>query len=155
MEKSQLLLEYLKEQYTQARQHETRQTAATTFLTTASGAILGLSMSGGKIMHDQWWLGLVVAGLGFANLLILSAHHIGNRFHTSLAGKVRRRLEEICDGDSGLTTADLRQQALEDMKLSGPDVSIGAIVYKRLRLIPWLIVVAGLLVAILAICLGS
>jgi hypothetical protein len=40
MDQTALLLEYLKEQYTQARQHETRETNATTFLTALAGALL-------------------------------------------------------------------------------------------------------------------
>lgn len=97
MDTSQLLLEYLKEQYTQARQHETRPTATTTFLTAAGGAVLGLAVKDGHSLREQWWLGLVVACLGMANIAILRAHQLGNRFHTDLAGKVRRRLEKMCE----------------------------------------------------------
>ena len=112
MEASQLLLEYLKEQYTQARQHETRQTAATTLLTAAGAAILSLSSNNGHFLQDRWWVGIIVALLGAANIGILTAHHLGNRFHTKLAGKVRHRLEEMCEWHGGATATDLRAEAL-------------------------------------------
>ncbi|MBB3695853.1 hypothetical protein [Sphingomonas sp. BK580] len=53
MDASQLLLEYLKEQYAQARQHETRQAAATTFLTAAGGAVLGVAVKDGHLLREQ------------------------------------------------------------------------------------------------------
>lgn len=155
MDTSQLLLEYLKEQYTQARQHETRQTAATTFLTAAAGAVLGFAVRDGHLLREQWWLGLVVASLGLANIAILRAHQLGNRFHTNLAGKVRRRLEEMCEWDGRKTASELRIEALEDMGLRGPKVTIGGKVHERLRLIPTLMVTVGLAVAALTWFLGS
>jgi peptidoglycan/LPS O-acetylase OafA/YrhL len=155
MEASSLLLEYLKEQYTQARQHETRQTAATTFLTAAAGAILGLAIKDGHLLKTQWWLGAVVACLGLANYGILAAHQLGNRFHTRLAGKVRRRLEDMCDWGGGKNATELRIEALREMELNGPDVTIGGQVYNRLRLIPILVVCVGVIVAILAGALGT
>lgn len=155
MDASVLLLEYLKEQYTQARQHEMRQTATTTFLTAASGAIVGLAIKDAHLLREQWWLGVVVVCLGLANIAILEAHQIGNRFHTKLAGKVRHRLEGMCDWEAGTTTTDLRGEALREMGLSGPDVSIGGLVYGRLRMIPILMVFLGILVAILARILGA
>ncbi len=154
MDASELLIEYLKEQYTQSRQHETRQTAATTFLTAAAGAVLGLALKDGHLLKAQWWIGLVVAGIGLANIGILGAHQIGNRFHTRLAGKVRRRLEGMCDWQGGQTATDLRIEALQEMGLDGPDVTIGGMVHARLRLIPMLMVALGLLVSALTHCLG-
>ena len=150
MEPAPLLIEYLKEQYTQARQHETRQTAATTFLTSASAAVLALAVKDGQLIHGQWWLGVTVMCLGLANIGILSAHQIGNRFHTKLAGKVRHRLEELCDWNGGHTPTDLRKEALQEMNLYGPDVSIAGIVYDRLRWIPAVMIAAGLLITIVA-----
>ncbi|HMI20570.1 MAG TPA: hypothetical protein VK533_13615 [Sphingomonas sp.] len=155
MEASQFLLEYIKEQYTQARQHETRQTAATTFLTAASGAILGLALKDGHLLRGQWWCGLVIIGLGLANVAILAAHQLGNRFHTKLAGKVRHRLESMCQWDGGKTATDLRIEALCEMGLTGPDVSIGGLVYERLRLIPFLMIGLGILLSIVALIFGS
>jgi len=154
MEPAQLLIEYLQEQYTQARQHETRQTAATTFLTAAAGAVLGLALRDGHLIKAQWWIGLVVAGLGLANIGILAAHQIGNRFHTRLAGKVRRRLEEMCDWKGRRTATDLRIEALREMGLNGPDITIGGLVHSRLRLIPMFMVGVGLSAAALTRWLG-
>jgi hypothetical protein len=154
MEPTQLLIEYLKEQYAQARQHETRQTAATTFLTATAGAVLGLALKDGHLLKTQWWIGLVVAGLGLANIRILDAHQIGNRFHTRLAGKVRRRLEEICDWEGGKTATDLRIEALCELELNGPDITIGGMVHSRLRLIPILMVALGFSVSALTRLLG-
>jgi ABC-type transport system involved in cytochrome bd biosynthesis fused ATPase/permease subunit len=155
MDAAQLLTEYLKEQYAQARQHENRQTAATTFLTAAAAAILSLAVKDGEIHQRQWWLGIVVALIGFANVRILSAHHLGNRFHTRLAGKVRRRLERMCDWDGEPTATDLRIEALEEMGLRGPDVTIGGRVHGRLRSIPVLLVVLGVSIAIGAAYFGK
>ena len=155
MDASALLLEYLKEQYTQARQHETRQTAATTFLTAAAAAVLGLVLNEGHLERGHWWLGLVVALLGLANLRILAAHQLGNRFHTKLAGKVRHRLEDMCDWDGAPTATNLRIDALREMGLAGPDVSIGGLVYDRLRLIPILMVALGLGIALAASLIGT
>jgi len=98
VEKTALLLEYLKEQYAQARQHETRQTNATTFLTAAAGVILGLMFKDGIPRPDTWWIGLVVFLIGLANLWINNAHFEGNRFHTSVAGATRRALETAITG---------------------------------------------------------
>jgi hypothetical protein len=94
MEKTALLLEYLKEQYTQARQHETRQTNATTFLTAAAGAILGFVFKDGVVNAKSLWMGIVILGVGVANYQINSVHFKGNRFHTDLAGETRKELEK-------------------------------------------------------------
>jgi hypothetical protein len=155
MEASELLLEYLKEQYTQARQHENRQTAASTFLTAASAAILGLAMGQGVLQQENWWAGLAVALLGAANLAINKAHFMGNRFHTTLAGTTRRTLESLCEWNQAKTPSELRQEALEKMNLSGPDISIGKIVSNRLNIIPMVMIAIGVGVALLAWCYGN
>lgn len=90
-----------------------------------------------------------------ANVAILRSHQLGNRFHTNLAGKVRRRLEEMCEWDGGKTASDLRIEALEEMGLRGPKVTIGGKVHERLRLIPILMTLAGLAVAVLTYRFGS
>ena len=128
MEKTALLLEYLKEQYAQARQHETRQTNATTFLTAAAGVILGLMFKDGIPRPDTWWIGLVVFLIGLANLWINNAHFEGNRFHTSVAGATRRALETAITGwaiDGSDKPTTIRSKILEEHGLRGPDISIG------------------------------
>lgn len=156
MDASELMLEYLKEQYTQARQHETRQTATTTFLTAASAAILGIALKEGVLLKENWWVGGVVAVIGIANYMINKAHFIGNRFHTCLAGKVRRALEEMCvDWNGAATTSQLRREALIETGFTGPEVSIGGIVSKRLNAIPVLVGILGLVVALLARIVGT
>ncbi|HEX8573567.1 MAG TPA: hypothetical protein VF759_12545 [Allosphingosinicella sp.] len=156
MEASHLLLEYLNEQYTQARQHETRQTAATTFLTAAAAAVLGLAIDGGTLVYQNWWAGVVVGLIGAANLALLSAHQLGNRYHTTLAGKVRREIEDkfIQWGDAKSPTT-LRSEALEKHGLRGAGVSIGAHVYARLKLIPILVMCLGAVVAAGALSIGN
>lgn len=155
MEASHLLLEYLKEQYTQARQHETRQTAATTFLTAAAAAVLGLAIDGGTLVYQNWWAGVVVSLIGAANLALLRAHQLGNRYHTTLAGKVRREIENnFIEWREAKSPTALRKEALDKHDLRGPDVSIGACVYGRLKLIPILVRCLGAAVAIGALFIG-
>jgi hypothetical protein len=92
MDQTTLLLEYLKEQYAQARQHETRQTNATTFLTAAAGVVLGLALKDGAIHSTSWFAGVIMMLIGVANWLINKAHFEGNRYHTAVAGRTRRNL---------------------------------------------------------------
>ena len=150
MESSQLLLEYLKEQYTQARQHETRQSTATSFLTGAAAVILGFALKDGALISSDWWIGILVILIGAANWWINRAHHRGNRFHTKLAGKTRRALETGCPKWSGEKPTELRQEALKESGLSGPDVSIGQIVYCALQFIPIGVMATGVAVVILS-----
>jgi hypothetical protein len=145
MEKTQLQLEYLKEQYAQARQHETLRTNATAFLTAAAGVFFGLIVKDGKLTPQFWWAGLIVALIGVANLWINKAHFRGNRLHTAIAGKTRRAIE---DGIEGWTTKDkptqLRSEALEEHGLKGSDISVGGIVHAAVQLIPIGVVLLGL-----------
>jgi hypothetical protein len=138
MEHQALLMEYLKEQYQQARQHETRQTNATVFLTAAAGAVFGYMAKNGIIEDGSIWFGLILIFLGGANCWINKAHFNGNRFHVKLAGKVRREIERSIESwpKSIKKTSTLRQEALSDMGLLGPDVSIGENVYRALQVVP-------------------
>jgi hypothetical protein len=154
LEKTTLLLEYLKEQYAQARQHETRQTASITFLTAAAGVILGFAFKD-DISHAQTiFTGATVFLIGLASLMISEAHYKGNRFHTALAGQTRRALEAAVDGWSVASSdrpTDLRASILEKQGLRGPNIALGQIVNKRLRLVPIGIMVVGALMALSAV----
>ena len=149
MESSELLLEYLKEQYAQARQHETRQTAATSFLTGVAAVILGFTFKDGALKPSNWWIGVLIVAVGAASLWINKAHYDGNRFHTKLAGKTRRALENVCTNWIEKKPTQLRQEALKESGLDGPDVSIGKKTYCALQIIPVSVVLTGLAVIIL------
>jgi hypothetical protein len=148
MEKTQLQLEYLKEQYTQARQHETLRTNVTTFLTAAAAVILGLIFKEGS-SQQLWWGGLLVAAIGAANWWINRAHFLGNRFHTTLAGKARRAIEEDIKGWSNDRPSDLRREVVKEYHLDGPGVSLGGKIQEAIQLVPAGIVFLGLLMAVL------
>jgi hypothetical protein len=152
MDKTQLQLEYLKEQYTQARQHETLRTTVTTFLTAGAGVVLGLIVKEGRLAPQLWWGGLIVALIGLANFWINQAHFKGNRLHTAIAGKTRRAIEKAISGWSNDTPTQLRKEALEEHKLKGPDISVGEIVQDAIQKIPIGIMVLGV---VLAIILGA
>lgn len=70
--------------------------------------------------------------LALTNLGILQAHQVGNRYRTLLAGKVRRRLEQSWDWNYQPNATDLRTEALKEMKLDGPDVTIGGKIHNGL-----------------------
>jgi hypothetical protein len=135
MEKTQLQLEYLKEQYAQARQHETLRTNVTTFLTAAVGVLLGFIFKEGKLNPDLWWAGVVVALIGVANFLINRAHYKGNRLHTAIAGKTRHALEKAIQGWADDTPTQLRKEALEEHGLKGPGISVGGIVQRAIQIV--------------------
>lgn len=106
MEKTTLLLEYLKEQYTQSRQYETRQTASIAFMTAAAGAIAGLALKDGALRQDAWWVGLILFVLGLTSFTIAREHHRGIRFHAAMAHETRKALEATLVGwTSGTGTA--------------------------------------------------
>jgi len=152
MDKTTLLLEYLKEQYAQARQHETRQTNATTFLTAAAAVVLGFVFKDGALRPEVWWVGIIVALIGVANLWINEAHFKGNRLHTAIAGKTRRALEAAINGwreDDRPT--QLRRAALADHGLKGPNVSVGKIVHSALRIVPIGVTCTGVVVLALGL----
>lgn len=150
MDSSVLLLEYLKEQYTQARQHETRQTAATSLLTGAAAVILGFAFKDGSLIQSDWWIGIPVLLVGAANFWINQAHHKGNRFHTKLAGKTRHALEAICENWEGKKPTELRKEVLLELGLNGPDVSIGKTIYCALQIVPIATMIMGIFLVILA-----
>jgi hypothetical protein len=147
MDQTQLLLEYLKEQYTQARQHETRQTNATTFLTAAAGVLLGIAFKEGALRSETWWVGLLIFLVGLANLVINEAHYAGNRFHTAVAGRTRRALEEAITTWTVDRPSEIRREILEKHGLKGPDVAIGQKVYSALRFVPIGVMVVGVVIA--------
>jgi hypothetical protein len=147
MEKTQLLLEYLKEQYSQARQHETLRTNVTTFLTAAAGVVLGILFKEGKPVPELWWGGLIVASLGAANLIINKAHFLGNRFHTSMAGKTRRAIEATIQDWSNDKPSLIRAETLRDYGLKGEDVSLGKSIQSAIQIVPFGVMLLGFIIA--------
>jgi hypothetical protein len=148
MEKTQLQLEYLKEQYAQARQHETLRTNVTTFLTAAVGVLLGLVFKEGRLNPDLWWAGVAVALIGVANFLINRAHYKGNRLHTAIAGKTRLAIEKAIQGWADDTPTQLRKEALEEHGLKGPGISVGGIVQRAIQIVPIGVMLLGIILAV-------
>jgi hypothetical protein len=148
MEKTQLQLEYLKEQYAQARQHETLRTNVTTFLTAAAGVTLGLIFRDGKLSSDLWWAGVIVAVIGAANFWINKAHYRGNRLHMAVAGKTRRAIENAVVGWTDDRPTQLRDDALTEQGLKGPDISVGGIVQTAIQMVPVGIMLLGIALAV-------
>ena len=144
MDQTNLLLEYLKEHYTQARQHENRQTSATTFLTSAVGLLLGVALKDGLGREDSW-IGILVALIGLANWLINEAHFTGNRFHTSVASATRKALERAIPEWTVKTPTEIRKKVLAERGLA----SVGEMVQKALRFVPIGVIALGLVVAII------
>jgi hypothetical protein len=152
MEQNNLLLEYLKEQYTQTRQHETRQTNATTFLTAAAGAVIALALKDGELHPVSWLAGIVVFLVGLANWWINEAHYIGNRFHNSLAGLVRHALEDtLGQWPPGTKPSELRKIAIVQHGLRGSAPSIGAFVHQAIQKIPIGVMLVGVAIFVLSI----
>jgi hypothetical protein len=147
MDKTELQLEYLKEQYAQARQHETLRTNVTTFLTAAAGVVLGLTIKEGNLSPKFWWTGLIIALIGLANLWINNAHFRGNRLHTAIAGRTRRAIESGIVGWTKDTPTELRIEALEKEGLRGPNISVGGIVHTAIQLIPTGVFLIGIILA--------
>ena len=149
MEPTSLLLEYLKEQYTQARQHETRQTAATTFLTAAAGLLLGGDACE-YLKSNNWETALLIFLIGLANWQINEANFKGNRFHARLAGYTRIELEKALSpwpADIATPTA-LRDRALKELGIIG---NVGEKVHQAMRLVPIGVMVIGILLLISAV----
>ena len=147
MEKTQLQLEYLKEQYTQARQHETLRTNVTTFLTAAAGVTLGLIFKGGELSSALWWAGIIVALIGAANYWINRAHFRGNRFHTAMAGETRRAIEKSTQGWTDDTPTQIRSKVLKDHGFEGPKISIGGTIQSAIQLVPIGLMILGVALA--------
>lgn len=142
MDQTTLLLEYLKEHYTQSRQHETRQTNATTFLTSAAGVIVGFSLKDGNA--PSLFIGALIFAMGLANIWINYTHYRGNRFHTSVAGEARRTLEEAISPWTADKPSVIRARILAKHGLAGPGKSIGGRTTTALQLVPILVCVAGI-----------
>jgi hypothetical protein len=150
MDQTALLLEYLKEQYTQARQHENREANTTTFLTALAGGLLGLGFKDGVIRPESWWIGALLILVGLANWWINSVHFKGNRYHTAVAGETRRSLEKAIAGWTVSKPTDIRRKILADHGLKGPESSIGKSVHDALSWVPWGVIALGVLVILLA-----
>ena len=151
MNQTALLLEYLKEQYTQARQHETRETNATTFLTALAGALLGLGIKEGAIRPESWWIGALLILIGLANWWINRVHFKGNRYHTAVAGETRRSLENAIPEWTVSKPTEMRQKTLAAHKVGGPESSIREKVHKALSWVPRGVIALGVLVILIAI----
>ena len=151
MDQTEFLLEYLKEQYTQARQHETRETNATTFLTALAGALLGLAFKEGAIRPESWWIGALLVLIGLTNWWINRVHFKGNRFHTAVAGETRRSLEKAISEWTVLKPTDIRKKILIDHELRGPESSIGQNVHEALSWVPRGVIALGILVILAAL----
>jgi hypothetical protein len=151
MDQTALLLEYLKEQYTQARQHETRETNATTFLTALAGAVLALAFKEGAFRAESWWIGALLILIGSANWWINRAHFKGNRYHTAVAGETRRSLEKAIPKWTALKPTEIRRKILADHGFRGPESSIGQNVHDALSWIPRGVIALGVVLVIIAI----
>jgi hypothetical protein len=149
MDQTTLLLEYLKEQYTQARQYETREANATTFLTALAGALLGLAFKEGAIRPESWWIGALIIVIGFANLWINGVHFKGTLYHNALAGETRKSLEGAVQWTVSKPT-EMRQKILADHKVGRPESSIRENVHKALSLVPLGVIILGFLVVLIA-----
>lgn len=153
MEKATLLLDYLKEQYAQARQHETRQTASVTFLTAAAGVVAAFGFKDGAPRQSAAVVGLIVAGIGLLGLLISWVHYAGNRFHTSVSGCVRvaleRELAKDAPWDSNQKPSDLRKVVIDNTWwLKNSTRSVGSLTTGVLILVPVLTLVLGVAMAV-------
>jgi hypothetical protein len=97
-----------KEQCDQARQHEVMRQQSTTITVTLAGAIIAAAtatgphvLSGLQSIHHQVFfvgfasLGIFIMGLGFFGERICLKHYERNRYHTTLAGYYRYRLEQM------------------------------------------------------------
>jgi hypothetical protein len=151
MDQTALLLEYLKEQYAQARQHETRETNATTFLTALAGALLGLGFNEGAFRSGNGWIGALLILIGGANWWINRAHFKGNRYHTAVAGETRRSLEKAIPEWTVSKPTDIRKKILADHGLKGPESSIGQNVHEALSWVPRGVIALGVLVILIAL----
>ncbi len=151
MDQTTLLLEYLKEQYTQARQHENREANTTTFLTALAGALLGLGFKDGAIHPENWWIGALLILVGSANLWINSVHFKGNRYHTAVAGETRRSLEKAIADWNVPKPTEIRKKILADHGLKGSESSIGKSVHTALKWVPLGVIALGILVILTAL----
>jgi hypothetical protein len=151
MEPIDFLIEYLKDQYVHARHHETLQSNTTAFLTAAAGVILGLGFKDGVLKPEGGWLGFVIMFIGAANLWINSAHQLGNRYRTALAGYPPRGRGFRRKWPEGMKNAScLRNKALKDFKLKKSGAFIGKKTYRRLQLVPAGVMAIGVLLVVLA-----
>jgi hypothetical protein len=152
MDKANLLLEYLKEQYAQARQHETRQTASVTFLTAAAGVVAAFGFKDGAPRESAGVVGLIVAVIGLLGMVVSYVHYVGNRFHTRLSGRVRRALEdELAKGapwDKDQKPSELRNEVIGGhWWLKEKDRSVGMLTTAALTSIPFATAMLGLFLA--------
>jgi hypothetical protein len=140
----------LKEQYTQARQYETREANATTFLTALAGALLGLAFKDGAIRPESWWIGALIIVIGLANLWINGVHFKGTLYHNALAGETRRSLEGAVPEWTVPRPTEMRKKTLASHKVGGPESSIREKVHKALSLVPLGVIILGVLVVLIA-----
>jgi hypothetical protein len=117
-------------------------------LTAASGVVLGIAFKDGTLGVNTLWTGILVTLIGIANLRINQAHFIGNRFHTALAGNVRRALEDAILPWTVKKPSDLRLEILEKQGLDKTNVSIARIVQERINIVPVDVTALGILLVL-------
>lgn len=147
MDHLELLRAYLEEHYTQARQHETRQTTELSILTSAVGVVLGFAIHDGQFEKLPAYLfGGIVVIIGIVAILLVDAHQKGIRFHNKVAGLARKELERLVtkpeQGAPFLSTGAMRKGGFKEIGY-GPHSHISAILHNRIRLIPLIIILAG------------
>jgi|ERR1700733_11807647 len=150
MNQATFLLEYLKEHYTQARQHETLRTNSTTLLTAAAGVVIGIAFKDGKVQPQMWWAGIVLILIGLACRRIQEAHFNGNRFHTQCAGLTRLELVGIIPNWVGQTPDQIRNAAMTTCGIEG---SVGRTIQAQFRLVPMGIIGLGTIITLGALVL--
>jgi len=144
MDQTTLLLDFLKEQYTQRRQHELSQTNATTFLTGAAGVVLGFALKEGLSGINAFAAGLVVFLIGAVNWRINRAHSLGSRFRDATAGKTLQALENAIQGWTVETPTEIRKAVLAEKSMKG----FSRMIHSIATPIPIATMLLGILVAL-------
>jgi hypothetical protein len=160
----------MNEHYAAARHHQTMRLQSMALIVTASATIFVAGVKWAPFPLVPAFFGITLVVLGCLCMLLNATFNRSNRYHVEIAKRAREQITKVLEGGSspaandpnliGRAIRNLGGGETDDNKFEeelravaadpnrkGPKFAVEASLHVALRWIPWLIILAGLLLA--------